>query len=107
MDWRIYYSDGTTFDSTQGEPKDAPGYGVQVIVQRDNDPRIGSYLAHRGDYYYWKEGRWFAADREGFWLYMFVRKYAYEKVALLGESVGNELYNEILRTAKEDKDFYG
>ena len=104
--WRVYYTDGSTFDSTDGEPRDAPGLGAQVIIQRDSDSRIGSYLAFGGTYYFWKEGRWFACDREGFWQYFFHNKYDHEKVALMGESVGNEIWNKILRRAKEDKDFF-
>jgi len=26
--WRIYYDNGSTFDSTQGEPHEAPAEGV-------------------------------------------------------------------------------
>lgn len=105
--WRVYYSDSSTFDSEQGEPKDAPGMGVIVIVQRDADPRVGSYLAHRGDYYFWMDERWFACDREGVWQYLYNNKFDHEKVSLMGQSAGNERYETILREAKMDKDFYG
>jgi hypothetical protein len=30
--WRIYYADGSTFDSTMGKWADAPPFGVQCIV---------------------------------------------------------------------------
>ena len=30
--WRIYYSDGSTFDNSQGEPSASPPFGVQAIV---------------------------------------------------------------------------
>lgn len=30
--WRIYYADGSTFDSTQGQWADAPPFGVQCVV---------------------------------------------------------------------------
>jgi len=33
MSWRIYYSDDSTFSSDDGEPEDAPGWGVVVIPQ--------------------------------------------------------------------------
>lgn len=29
--WRLYYGDGTTFDSTQGSWEDAPATNVQVL----------------------------------------------------------------------------
>lgn len=33
MDWRIYYTDGSTFSSDDGVPEEAPGWGVVVIPQ--------------------------------------------------------------------------
>ena len=36
MKWRIYYDDGMTFDSSDGEPCDAPGHGVIAIVEKDS-----------------------------------------------------------------------
>ena len=39
MKWRVYYSNETTFDSARGEPKDAPGLGVIVIVLKHKDKR--------------------------------------------------------------------
>lgn len=30
--WRIYYADGSTFDSTQGSWAEAPPFGVQCVV---------------------------------------------------------------------------
>jgi hypothetical protein len=35
--WRIYYADGTTFDSTDGAWEDAPLDGVICVVRRDGD----------------------------------------------------------------------
>ena len=55
--WRIFYTDGMIFDSGQGRPADAPGYGVEVIVQPDPTPGIGnvSYVCLAGyDWYYWR-----------------------------------------------------
>jgi len=36
--WRIYYADGSTFDSTQGTWADAPPFGVQCIVWYHTPP---------------------------------------------------------------------
>lgn len=55
MKFRIYYDDGSTFD----ELEDAPGQGVVVIAQSDED--VGKELLHRKDFYYF-EGRWFGCD---------------------------------------------
>lgn len=66
VDWRIYYSDGSTFDSTQGEPEDAPGLGVVCIVQKC--PDRGRMVMERWDYYYHRAGAsrpWWGADLFG------------------------------------------
>ena len=30
--WRVYYDDGSTFDSSQGSPADSPGWGVVACI---------------------------------------------------------------------------
>lgn len=37
MDWRIYYDDGSTFDSDDGAFHDAPSDGVICVVRRDGE----------------------------------------------------------------------
>lgn len=106
MNWRIYYADGSTFDNQDGAPSDAPGLGIIVIVQKHDDAREGAYLQHRADYYIWADLRWWACDLFRFWQYIFSQKYDHEKVALAGETIHNSTYVEIVRTAKNDKDFY-
>lgn len=63
--WRVYYDDGSTFDSSMGEPHEAPGLGVQVIVQ--TDPRVGRVLLTRFDWYYYRYDldEWWASDYFG------------------------------------------
>lgn len=36
MDWTIYYGDGNTFSSDDGDPHDAPKLDVQVIAVRSD-----------------------------------------------------------------------
>ena len=36
--WRIYYADGSTFDSTMGTWADAPPFGVQCVVYYHVEP---------------------------------------------------------------------
>ena len=107
MNWRIYYADGSTTDNKQALPKDAPGLGVIVIVQQHEDPRVRAYLQHEADYYIWADGRWWACDLFRLWQYWFVQKYEHPKAAMAGETVRNELYEQIIRAAKNDGDFYG
>lgn len=63
MEWRIYYSDGSTFDNTQGAPWECPDKPICVIVERDRDPSIynvGRLLIHQFDQYMFSDhiGGW-------------------------------------------------
>lgn len=49
MEWRIYYSDGSTFSSDDGDWEDAPGWDVQVVLFRD--PDLGWAIRHGGDFF--------------------------------------------------------
>ena len=66
--WRIWYTDGTTFGSQDGDPVDAPGIGVVLISQYlDGDrfnvaaPRIES----EKDWYIFQHARWYATNLMG------------------------------------------
>ena len=49
VDWIIYYSDGSTFSSDEGDWADAPGWGCQVVLFRDSIVKCG--IRHDRDYY--------------------------------------------------------
>jgi len=100
--WRIYYSDGSTFDSTEGEPHEAPTEGFICAVGYDFAG--GRYIQHKHDFYCWHSGeaRWWGVDRFG--LHDLLRRnelYAYKE----GRSVPGEWYRELMRRAHEDADF--
>ena len=57
--WRIYYSDGSTFDDSQGTPEDAPSFGVIAIPFPG--PEVGRVIMNGWDWYYWR------ADHEQWW----------------------------------------
>lgn len=84
--WRIFYADGSSFDSTMGTWAEAPPFGVQAVVYYHADPYKtvdGGRNSHdrpgpnEGDVYVWlgedthpdyagmKMGLWM--DREGFY----------------------------------------
>lgn len=70
--WRIYYADGSTFDSTRGRWADAPPFGVECIVYYHADERKTIYGGRdNGDIYEHagedgiKMGLWM--DSEGFY----------------------------------------
>lgn len=65
MQWRVYYTDGSTFDSTQGRPEDAPGYGIAGIVQQGEDS--GRAFVLGVDFYWYDVGAacWSGGDLAG------------------------------------------
>jgi hypothetical protein len=71
--WRIYYADGSTFDSTMGRWADAPAFGVQCVVYYHVPPYktldgpadgVYTYLGEEG-YEGIKMGLWM--DAEGYY----------------------------------------
>lgn len=98
--WRIYYSDGSTFDSDDGSAEDAPSTGVICVKQKN--PLSTWTLVSMRDYYLWHDGQWWEADTPGFWQYMFKSG---AKVALFGESVPDEVFNDVINRARDDADF--
>ena len=64
-DWRIYYDDDSTFDSTMGAPVDAPAFGVICIV--NPHPDHGRVIMNGWDWYYYhsEEEGWWGADIHG------------------------------------------
>jgi hypothetical protein len=53
--WRIWYSDGSTFSSENGEPSEAPREGVQAIAERRDGRRL---VWVYGDVYGWTGEGW-------------------------------------------------
>jgi len=49
-DWRIFYGDGSTYNSDEGAWEDAPGWNVQIILFRD--PEAGWAMRHNGDFFW-------------------------------------------------------
>lgn len=102
MNWKIYYADGNTFDSTQGGPEDAPGYGVVLIVQRRDSVKADPHSGWDW-YFYHNEFGWWGCDRSGMEDQM-LNEWKNLRRIVMGRSVANTRYQEIWRRAKEDKD---
>jgi hypothetical protein len=68
IQWRIYYTNGETFDDARGPATEAPALGVQVIAQADE--RVGRVLLQGGDYYWMDHGNWYAGDAAGVYTYL-------------------------------------
>lgn len=103
MDWRIYYGDGSTFDSTQGEPEDAPAFDFQCVVQPD--PRVGRTVMAGWDWYYYRVdiGEWWGSDIHGL-LDLLLHRFPIKAVCQ-GRHSYNPVYTEIIKKASEDPDF--
>lgn len=101
LNWRIYYDDGSTFDSSDGAPEDAPAFGVQCIVERD--PDVGRIILADDDWYYFdvKWGRWLKSDLYGMLDKLLAR------IDIVGVMSGRNAqpYREIMALAKDDADF--
>lgn len=59
MSWRIYYDDDSV-----GSP-DSPIRTTGVVAIAQADFRTGRQIITGGDWYYLKDGQWFAADNFG------------------------------------------
>lgn len=105
-DWRIYYADGSTFDSTEGEPWQAPSAKVILINQKDFTASNGVSRVSGRDYFIWKHNRWFDVTFDALMLYLFMDQFEHPRAALAGEMVLNNIWQDIVRIAAKDKDFY-
>ena len=100
MKWRIWYDNGTCYDSEIGTPQNAPGLGVICIVKESE--RTGRVKLSGADYYLWREGQWVRADLFGLWDYMAGRGW---KKAVFGRTVPRPQYEAVMQRAEEDTDF--
>lgn len=95
--FRVYYEGGATYD---GDPWGAPGLGVLVIVE--SDPDHGRRLVTGGDYYVWREERWWSVDWIGMIDYLLQPG---PRKVLIGRITTNEIYRDTYIRADSDPDF--
>ncbi len=104
MKWRIYFSDGSTFDSSQGNPIDASKHGVICIVYPHE--LIGRIIMHGWDFYYYVPDSpepWWGSDIHGV-----LDRAAYHGTLYAlkyGRNVTNGRYAEVMGMADKDLDF--
>lgn len=103
--WRIYYWDGSTFDSNDGRPYDAPGYGVQCIVQPH--PDVGRTVTHRFDWYYWspETSEWWGSTDLFSVLDLVLHRTGVIDPRTLCQARHSNDYQQILAAALVDPDF--
>lgn len=93
MMYRVYYSNGETFDSAYGgapSPRD-----VQVIVQEH--PDVGWHTQSRYDYYIWRDGRWVGVDLFGLFDWLLD-----SGSVLFGRTVTRKVFDSVMRQALKD-----
>ena len=100
MNWKIFYSDGSTYSNDDGSPATAPPFDVQVIVQLDQTG--GRYNQMGSDYYTWRDNRWWGVDIMG--LFDYLAHYS-PSVVKFGRTVDNETFQQMFRLAETDEDF--
>lgn len=100
MEWRIYYSNGSTYSDRDGAIEDAPGDGVLAIVE--NDSLVGRSIYSGTDWYWRLDGQWMGGDIDGMKTYL--RRKGWKKV-LEGESVPNNVWREIFDLVLNDPGF--
>jgi hypothetical protein len=98
--WKIYYGDGSTFDSTEGDPEDAPATDIQIIIQfsedGERDRQSGS------DYYVRRDGRWQGVDIFGLFDYLMS-----ESRVKFGRYLSNRAFRRISDHANSDPAMVG
>ena len=108
MRWKIYYSDGSTIDSTQKGPFELDGSRerghVQVIIQPTGDPRA-PWITHSGDHYYvWDDigdgEQWVGVDDSGLKVNYLCA--AGPKCVLFGAITSNKRFAEIFAEAEKE-----
>lgn len=107
MEWKIFYSDKRTIDSTQKDPFELDGdkerAGIQVIIQPAEDPRDSWVTASGDDYFVWDNigdrHKWVGVDFVGLLLYLLKSG---PKCVLFGEITTNERFKEIWDSAVKE-----
>lgn len=96
LQWRIYYGDGSTFGSEDGDPAKAPTRNVQVVMQRT--PAKHRMMIRKADFY-WFVDEWYSGDLFGLFDYLIEPGF---KVVKFGRTIATQDFETILRRARAD-----
>ena len=91
--WKIYYDSGVVFSSRDGNWEDAPGDGVQVVVEFYDDGT--RKIHHEREWYILDDGKAFGTNNLHPWL----RKY---NIAKSGRWSRDSLFKELVSRAKTE-----
>ena len=100
--WRIFYSDGSSFDSNDGEPHQAPSLGFICAVGYDEAG--DRYIMHGWDHYCYDQetDQWWGCDTFGLFDRLCQNKiYAYK----MGRTITKTEYRALMHRADQDKQF--
>lgn len=101
--WRIYYDDGSSFDSSMGSEEDAPSYGILCIVYPNED--FGRIVMSGWDWYFYhdEEKNWWGADIHGLCDQLCHNKPV--RAVKQGRNAPDKIWKATIATATSDPDF--
>lgn len=99
-DWRIYYADGSSFSSEDGDPKSAPFDGFICVV--GYTPAGDRYICHGKNHYFFDEetDMWFGYDWHGVLDYV-RHRHGFKE----GRMVDGDKFRQIMNAAHRDPEF--
>ena len=101
IEWKIYYGDGSTFDSSQGGPEEAPPIDVIAVVKKSEN---GFDILHLKDWYVYRTDiGWFRCNTFGM---IDQVMYFTDKVMGVkqGRVISDDAFAKISKKIHEDKD---
>ncbi len=98
INWKVWFSDFFTFDSSQGGFSDVPPWDIQVIAERNDE--VGRRLYSQADYYLFIDGKWVGVD----WVGLIDYLVNVLKIVKVGRMIDRELFRQILAQAHNDPD---
>lgn len=96
IDWKAWFSDFSTFDSSQGGFPDVPPWDIQVIAEVNEE--VGRKLHSQADYYLFIDGKWVGVD----WVGLIDYLTNVLKIVKVGRMIDRELFRQILQAAHDD-----
>lgn len=106
--WRIYYADGTTFDSYEGAPDESPDKGVICVVQPDKAPgsyNVGRDTQNEKDWFLCYDNQWLAVSTPGMKMHIKSNRLFNLQAAREGMMLPFVEYRKIMDKALADMDF--
>ena len=98
-DWVVWYSDGSSFSSLEGDPGKAPRMYVECIAVADRS--CGAYVVADYDFYCWQDAQWVPHDRLG--LFQYLASPGTEKIVLFGYAMDRTRYAAVRAQALRDE----